>query len=430
MDYTTFEEEGTRGSTRNMCCGLCACIIRVMSNIQLWLILHPNFITRFFLWFFYVFEVLAYSINPKSFLNSRSDVLGKNYAALGKIIIGDYRLVAGIIEGAQKRGAFLGRARLAHKKVASAFPLFLSDEGAGGTSLHSTIHQNIWALAQPALDRAHGPEFDKYVEDGVREYKRTQKNGALNDMTAKYVFHAVFGAPLPNKKELKNIQTLFIGNFPWSSYVFGAVKPFSALFHCFQCSRTSRIKRLKEVVLATPLLLGYVPSEANGHLSADEYAEMLVSVCGIAGILGTSNLIKNVAKAIPENVSIDLSDQREVMRAVLEAARIRAPVNNVNVLTTTVKTMRVNNKLKTLPMNTVFAGSIGLACFDESVFANPKKYDHKRENIEKAVLNFNHVGFSPEGAGTRQCPGRNIAMKLAADFLIGLRTPAFVENIN
>jgi cytochrome P450 len=79
--------------------------------------------------------------------------------------------------------------------------------------------------------------------------------------------------------------------------------------------------------------------------------------------------------------------------------------------------MVANGTQTTLPANTNVAASIGLASLDGGVFPQPDVYNHKRENLIKAVINFNHLGFSPKGSGTRQCPGRNIAMKMASDVL-------------
>lgn len=61
------------------------------------------------------------------------------------------------------------------------------------------------------------------------------------------------------------------------------------------------------------------------------------------------------------------------------------------------------------------APSVGLASFDASVFSGPYSYDHKRENLLESTLNFNRVGFSPTGAGRRNCPGRNFAFDLLVD---------------
>ena len=72
----------------------------------------------------------------------------------------------------------------------------------------------------------------------------------------------------------------------------------------------------------------------------------------------------------------------------------------------------------TLPKGVLCAASLGLASHDPDVFPDPKVFNPKRENLKAAMINFNHVGYEPTGAGTRQCPGRNISIKFASNVLI------------
>ena len=113
---------------------------------------------------------------------------------------------------------------------------------------------------------------------------------------------------------------------------------------------------------------------------------------------------------------------RVLMLAVLEAARIQAPVNNVNVILPTATSMIVNGKQCSFRAGTVVAGSIGLASLDKDEFEEPLTFNMERTNLMSSTVNFNSIGFDPNGAGRRTCPGRNIAMKLACDFLLEHRS--------
>jgi cytochrome P450 len=169
----------------------------------------------------------------------------------------------------------------------------------------------------------------------------------------------------------------------------------------------------------------YIPTDHNGNLgSKEEYADLFLSLMGIAGMIGTGTLLVNVLTGdiIPDDLVIDVNNEREVMLAVLEAARISAPVNIVNVILQVEKTMIINGKESKLPAGVVVAASIGLAMHDPDIFPQPDMFNHKRENVVSANLNFNSVGFHPTGSGTRQCPGRNIAMKVASDVFVLSRT--------
>lgn len=400
------------------------CFTKLSSDIQLWLICHPNCITRFFLSFFYSVEVITYSLKgAKEFLQKRGDLLGKNYAALGKIIVGDYQEVEAIINSSQKRGPYIGRAELVPRKFSKNFLLFLSDEGAGGSSLHATLHEHLWVDVVPAAAKrieTKGEEFSQYLQDGVKKISQMQTKdqaAVIEKMTIQYMFHAFFGAPL-NLKMLEIIHGILFQGSLTKGLVVGGMKPFVMLTSWFQCSRDSSIDQILEYILESPSMVNYSPNESNGNQSHKDYARMMLDVVCIAGILGTTNLLKEVLTAIPEDADIDLSDDRDVMLAVLEAARRRAPVNNVNMIIPEEKTLVVNGKQMTLPAGTLLAGSIGLASLDPAVFPSPNTFNHKRENLVKAVINFNAIGFNPQGSGTRQCPGRNVSMKCASEVLI------------
>ena len=221
-----------------------------------------------------------------------------------------------------------------------------------------------------------------------------------------------------------------------ASFVPGAWIPFARMLGCFQCQRNSIFSSLTEMVMNSPALEKYVPSAANANLSKKDYAELILGVTGVAGLLGSMNLCMQVLNGIPKEYPIDVNNKMEVTLAVLEAARIESPVNNVNVVLHDNMALNINGKEHTFQPGTVVAASIGLSSLDPTQFEKPHKFNPKRENLMKATLNFNHVGYSPIGSGKRQCPGRNIAMKLASDLLIHSRaekyTPpsenGFVDN--
>jgi len=403
--------------------------IKSSSSIQLWLINHNNCITAPILASFYLIDLIAYSVSgPLKFLTRRSDLFGPNYAALGRLIVGEYAKCAELIQSPQKRDYYLGRAKLMPRKMPKNFILFLSDSDAGGSDVHSVIHQHLWeTLIPPAFDRLSDPVFQAYLSNAASNIKArgdkihsSEMNSIVNNMTIKYVFHSMFGIVLTDE-QIKKVETLFFGVNPMSSAIIGAAKPFGFLFGCFQCKRRRLFDSMTKAVYDSPAMHNYVPSADNGNMTRVEHAELLLALAGIAGCVGSSNLCKNVISQIPKDYPIDLGNKMDVALAVLEAARIKSPVNNVNSILTIDLTLKVNGKEFTFPPGTHVAACIGLASCDSSEFQDPKKFNPKRENLMKSTLNFNHVGFSPLGAGKRQCPGRNIAMKVGGDLLIELR---------
>ncbi len=407
------------------------CWVRMSSSMQLWLIKHENCITKLLLHIMYSLDVLAYTISgPLNFLSRRGDMYGQNFAALGRIIVGDYDKCTELIESPQQRGKFLGRAKLIPGRLPKYFPLFMSDAEAGGGDLHATIHKHFWeTLIPPAFERTSDPVFDGYVKNMVAEVEKKGGLGRIGkqdmtklcrDLVIKYVFHALFGLSL-NKKQIRDVGTLFFGGSPFSSFVLGALKPWGTPFGCCQCKRDSLFNSLVAAVYDSPALQNYTPSAETANMSKDDYAEMVLTVAAIAGCLGTTNLVMQVVTAIPPDYVINLDDKKAVMLAVLEAARLKSPVNNVNLILQNPLTLEINGEEHTFKQGTVVAASIGLASVDPNQFPNPDEFDPTRENLMKTVMNFNHVGFDPAGSGTRQCPGRNIAMKLGTTLLVELR---------
>eukprot|EP00558_Chaetoceros_sp_UNC1202_P006922 CAMPEP_0197237356 /NCGR_PEP_ID=MMETSP1429-20130617/4202_1 /TAXON_ID=49237 /ORGANISM="Chaetoceros sp., Strain UNC1202" /LENGTH=415 /DNA_ID=CAMNT_0042696339 /DNA_START=112 /DNA_END=1362 /DNA_ORIENTATION=- len=405
--------------------------------MQLWLIRHPNCLTNPILTLFYVVDLLLYSTGgpsgPKEFLSKRSRILGKNFAALGKIIVGEYAQVTQIIQSPQLRGYYLGRARINPSKVPDNFMLGLSDEDANPSAkygaLHSTLHEHMWmSVIPPAMERIdNDPAFAAYISEGVKAAKNAPKDTIFQEeiqrMTIRYICHAIFGSPLSGHDGTEDaIFTLFLGVNPMSSYVTGATDPFSKLLCCCQCPRNSNIAKVKKYILASPLMESYTPSGSNGNESADGYAGWILSLAGIAGIIGSSTLSLQVVRGIPSDLQIDLGDRKMLMLAVLEAARKQSPVNNINVILPSPRSMVVNGKQRTLRAGTVVAGSIGLASLDRDEFKEPNSFNMERENLLSSTVNFNSVGFDPNGSGRRTCPGRNIAMKLACDILVEYRS--------
>lgn len=422
-----------------MVCCLC---LKLSSEIQLWLIRRPNCITNFILAFFYLYDLAVYTIRgPKEFLQARSKKLGKNFAALGRIIVGEHSEVVDLIQSPQNRSYFLGRARLFPSGFSKNFPLFLSDAdaapvqrrsgvGMNAIDVHSTLHNHIFRDVTPAahaMMKKDEAVFRGYLEEGVkRSYKQKSdvQKEEIQKMTIRCILHAFLGTPMmegdkANDRVLKSFYALFFGSNPLTNIILSATRP-NFLTMIFSCPRNAKIRRAVKFILQSPLMNDYVPNEDNANLPKEEYARLLLDILGIAGMIGTSNLLINVLTSIPDDTvtEIDTDDRHDIAKAVLEAARARAPVNTINTILPKEKTIVVNGKEKSIAAGTVVAGSIGLACLDPGTFPNPDEFDHHRENLLEAALVFNSVGYEAKGAGKRTCPGRTVAVEIASEVLI------------
>jgi len=413
-------------------------MIKINCNTQLFLLNHYNCLTRIFLNILYAIDVITYTVfGPHKFLTKRGEIFGPNFTALGRVVVGEYTKCVELINSPQKRGHYLGRAKLIPRRLPKNFILFLSDEDAGGGTLHSALHEHIWqTLIPPAFARIssggggdgdNGADpFKGYVKEAVVKLKaighkpnKEQTQQILNPLAVQYIFHSVFGMAL-DAKQADDFHDLFFAK-SFNSCVMGALRPYGNLFGCCIGKRRRLISSLTDLILSCPALKDYVPSNSNGNLTKKNYAEVLLAVVGIAGFIGTSALCKQVLDDIPDEYSIDLDDKMAVTMAVLEAARMKAPVNNVNVMLGNKLTLTINGKEYTFDRGTPVAASIGLSSVDANQFDNPHVFNPERENLLSSSINFNHVGYSEVGSGKRQCPGRNIAIKLASDLLIEYR---------
>ncbi len=368
---------------------------------------------------------------PKRFLSTRQEILGSNFAVLGRILVTDYDESVTLLTAPQKRGPYLGRARLNPSRCPMKFLLFLDDKEAGGTDLHSQLHLNVWETVAPAaMERITADSsgaFKNYLKEGKEKVLAakdpTEKDRQIFHMTIRYIWHALYGAALPSQKYVEMVYNRFKGPGPspiTEYFVLGATMPFSVLIGPLQFAARKNEKELIGLMMEAPYMQAYEPKEEYGNVPKEEWAELLLAISGLAGVLGTSTLNCNVEK-FATNADINTKDANEVTNAILESCRIRAPVNNINTIIPEQKTLMVNGNMVNLPKNSLVASSIGAASLDQKEFPDPLTFNHKRGNLVDSMLNFNHHGWDPDTVGTRVCPGRQIAMKMASDWLIVMK---------
>ena len=313
---------------------MCCSFINITCAIQLWClknydscVLYP--VTRFLLSVLYYIDLVLYDANPRAFLAGRSEKLkSQNFASLGRMILGDHPVVSKAINTPQIRDAYLGRARLIPSKFPDAFPLFLSDALEEEKVKHKAIHDYFWITTIPVANKfveKNAEVFQGYVKEIVESEKGgVPDTEIISKSVIKYIFHSLLGRI--DERIVEITYSLF---FPWGlkGYISGALKlPLGCccLHWKNDRKRSSLIEEAVKYVSESPHMANY---ESFQNISKEEYSELLFSVCGIAGCLGTSQLIVNIFNEIPKDFVVDVTDPREVMLSILEAARIRAPVN-------------------------------------------------------------------------------------------------------
>ena len=313
---------------------MCCSFISITCAIQLWCLkkydsclLYP--LTRFLLSVLYYIDIALYSVNPRAFLVGRSEKLkSQNFASLGRMILGDHPVVSKAINAPQIRDAYLGRARLIPSKVADAFPLFLSDALEEENVKHKAIHDSFWIKHIPVANRfveKNAEVFQGYVKEIVE----SEKDGVpdteiIRKSVIKYIFHSLLGRI--DERIVEITYSLFFST-GLGGYINGAIKlPLGCccLHWKNDRKRSSLIEEAVKYVSESPHMANY---KSFQNISKEQYSELLFSVSGIAGCLGTTQLIVNIFNEIPKDFVVDVTDPREVLLCILEAARIRAPVN-------------------------------------------------------------------------------------------------------
>jgi len=376
---------------------------------------------------YYSEDFKSYSADPLAFLEKGVKECGNggaNFASLGKLIIGEYSDIARYMQAPQVRGFFIGRGRTIPERLPPNFMLSLDDPGTGTeqgeSGIHEILHDFAWydtiGKAQARIDSDENTKttLESFITRLISEVSDAGDDAAAVKSAAeqfigRYMMKAIFDLDYADE-QVATLQMLwqsrqlavgglFEGNIPDNDWV--------------------GIKQLLDStsadIAASPALADYESSEVNFNLSREEWANELMYVAGIAALGGSRNLVNNLFSKMPSDYEIDATNHEEVANAVLEAGRIKAPVNNVNIILQEPTDFEIGGEAKTFPAGTVVALSIGLGSMDEKVFPDPHTFDHTRNNLLSNVLTYNSVGF--ETGGPRVCPGKNIAFNMAMDVL-------------
>ena len=130
------------------------------------------------------------------------------------------------------------------------------------------------------------------------------------------------------------------------------------------------------IVHESPYLENYKPF-LPVKLTKKGWADELSMITGVAAIIGGFNLVWSLMTKIPEDVAnkLDVNNHELLGNAVLEAIRIDAPVNNVNVILKYDTALHVGGREEIFPKGMVVAGSIGLTILDGDRYPDPLEFD-------------------------------------------------------
>lgn len=403
-------------------------LLRGVSRLQVAMLQKGGFWSRLGLTLFYTVEVMIYSLRPQGFLTRRQKAVGPNFAALGKLIVGEYREVAPRLMGPQARGPYLGRLRLLEDRFSPYFLLFLSNRAGPEAKLHRQVRDLLHRLVLgPAVERASRPDARALIEDFVS--KAAEKGDPpsivriladLQTVVLRYVLLVLLELRL-DERQTETLRSLIFSFTPFTSMILSRARPFALPW------TTGRVRNGEDELCRrideSPPMARFAELDSAG-LDRQAFVKALAQMIAIAGCQGGLTMATGLLTQVPTELPKNLDDREEVRRVVLECLRRHAPVNNVNVLATEEVTLEIAGKEERFPAGTVLALSIGLASLDGGEFADPLAFRPERPNLCPAMLNFNGVG---EG-GPRQCPGRGVAEALGMELLTAWRRRTRLEG--
>ena len=278
----------------------------------------------------YLQDLAQYNEDPLAFLTSRVESCGggtsRNFASLGRLIIGEHNDVTQIIQSSQVRGAFLGRARINLDRLPPNFLLSLSDPGTdtddGRTGIHQTLHDFIWfdtiAKAQIRVQQEEDVKLvlasyvDRLVSEVIGESGYIDNDvdpfvtkRLSEEFTCRYLMKALFDVEVDD-----NLVANLRGLWQTPGYAIAAILDPSPV----SPEQYARIKQAQEqlstLIQNSPSLADYSPSDNNNNLSKKEWADELVPIFGIAALGGGRNLVDKLFTQIPRDYMMQIDESK------------------------------------------------------------------------------------------------------------------------
>ena len=401
---------------------------RAMSALQCRWMKRPHALNRGLLFLAYAIELPWYTLGgPQRFLRARrSAVGGMNFAALGRVMAGEHGRTAELIVAPQRRGHYIGRLLVKPEHYTPLFPLFMDDAEVGGTGQREALHALVWNhLVLPAQERLDDPVLTGIVDEAIAalaalgpapEADRT--GPILQRMVVRWMCRALLQLDLDDS-QVTILRMLWLSQKPTRDVFAGSVRPFGP--PAFLLGRQRReLAGIQALFASSPAVQAYSP--AAGDIGREQLAELTMPVLGVAAFGGGTGLLKAILQHVPPDADLALDDRMAVLRAVLEAARLEAPVNNVNVVLGKATAYRIGDTDVVFPPGTTVAACMGLAGHDPGTFDAPGEFRPDRANLLDDILVFHSHGLpDPSDGGGRRCPGRNIAIAMGSDFLVAWR---------
>jgi hypothetical protein len=223
------------------------------------------------------------------------------------------------------------------------------------------------------------------------------------------------------------IRAAFYKGTSYVFYLYGPAWLWSVLLYPVFCWHKQELllAKVKEYWLTSPVVKAMQPSPKGPSgappLTALGFVDLLEMLVGIAALQGTLALMLSALYQMPSGYAHAVAtDEAELRAAVLECARLDAPVTGSHCIVNEEAGMAVTigGYRYTVPAGTTLFLSFTLANTDEARFARPYVFDPSaRTGLAEQLTSFNSVGERTNRAAPRICPGRMVAVQATVDLI-------------
>ncbi|CAE6938083.1 CYP734A1 [Symbiodinium sp. CCMP2592] len=399
-------------------------ILFFKNHFQLWALQQPwNLLARLLLPPVEIVDSISAGNTNNAMITYRN--WGTNFCASGQVWLGSHADVTKAVQNPQGRSFWLGE----HPLLPSSLPqgesgrcvflLSLSSKAAGGTGDHEAFRQCMveTLLNEASVARESDAISQQLMEQCAEDFMKQDvgfdfyygAEGGNQAFWTKYLHHVLFGLDIQDKEVMSSLNAFYTGQLGLMHYL-------DPMGHFF--SQHERIAKVAALYEMSPAFSNFEVKAEYNNMTAKELALLMSSIIRIAGVQGSRMLtwfctsgvkygnLQIDARSVWD--SLDLEDEDEVLRYILEVARLSPPVTVSHHVATEPFSCEIASRTYSFPKGTKIAIPLVFANIDPTVWGKDVwEFNHNRPGLKE-----NHTGFnSVDGVGPRECPGKGLVLR-------------------
>ncbi|CAE7757855.1 CYP77A2, partial [Symbiodinium sp. CCMP2456] len=399
-------------------------ILFFKNHFQLWALQRPeNLLARLLLPPVEIVDSISAGNTNNAMITYRN--WGTNFCASGQVWLGSHADVTKAVQNPQGRSFWLGE----HPLLPSSLPqgesgrcvflLSLSSKAAGGTGDHEAFRKCMvdTLLGEASVARESDAISQQLMEQCAEDFMKQDAgfdfyygaDGGNQSFWTKYLHHVLFGLDIQDKEVMSILNAFYTGQLGLMHYL-------DPMGHFF--SQHEKIAKVADLYETSPAFSNFEVKTEYNNMTAKELALLMSSIIRIAGVQGSRMLtwfctsgvkygnLQIDARTVWD--SLDLEDEDEVLRYILEVARLSPPVTVSHHVATEPFSCEIAKRTYSFPKGTKVAIPLVFANIDPNVWGEDVwEFNHNRPGLKE-----NHTGFnSVNGLGPRECPGKGLVLR-------------------